>query len=113
VFKRAQAVGQVRGNQDFGGGCACHGTVDLIKPDTVVLLDRHYISFQPYREDEASLYAARVGSQLMVRYAQFQGERVVLRAHQAKVNAEVLQAEPGRSAHDLLVGRVALRINRD
>ncbi len=84
----------------------------LIKPDAVVLLDRHYTSFQPYREDESNLYAARVGSKLVVRYAQFQGERVVLRAYQAKVKAEVLQAEPGETANDLLAGRVVLGVNR-
>jgi hypothetical protein len=85
----------------------------LIKPDAVVLLDRHYTSFQPYRKGEANLYAARVGSRLVVRYAQFQGEWVVLRAYQAKVKAEVMQAKPGETVSDLLVGRVAQRINPD
>ncbi len=84
----------------------------VVKPDGVVLIDRHYTSFHTYREDEENLYAARVGSQLVVRYAQFQGERVVLRAYQPKVRAEVLQPKPGEPANDLLVGRVALGINR-
>jgi len=85
----------------------------LIKPDSVVLLDRHYTSFHSYREGEANLYAARVGSQLVVRYAQFEAGRVVLRAYQAKIKAEVIQAKPEESAHDLLAGRVVQRINPD
>jgi hypothetical protein len=52
-----------------------------------------------------------VGSQLVLRYAQFQAERVVLRAYQARVKAYVLEAKPGETANDLLVGRVVLRIN--
>jgi len=57
------------------------------------------------------VYAARMGAQLVVRYAQFQGDRVVLRAHHAKVKAEVMEAKPGETANDLLVGRVAMVIN--
>ena len=83
-----------------------------VRTDAVVLLDRHYTSFHPYREDEVNVYGARVGSQLVVRYAQFQGERVVLRAHHAKVKAEVMEAKPGESANDLLVGRVVVVVNR-
>jgi len=84
----------------------------VVRTDAVVLLDRHYTSFHPYREDEVNVYGARVGSQLVVRYAQFQGERVVLRAHHAKVKAEVMEAKPGESANDLLVGRVVVVVNR-
>ena len=83
----------------------------VVTPDAIVLLDRHYTSFHPYREDEVNVYAARVGAQLVVRYAQFQGDRVVLRAHHAKVKAEVMEAKPGETANDLLVGRVAMVIN--
>jgi hypothetical protein len=53
----------------------------LVEADAVVLLDRHYTSFQPFRPGGVNLYGARVGSQLIVRYAQFQAERVVLRAY--------------------------------
>lgn len=87
------------------------GMEPVVDVDAVVLLDRHYTSFQPFREGEANLYGARVGSQLVLRYAQFQAERVVLRAYQARVKAHVLEAKPGETANDLLVGRVVLRIN--
>jgi transcriptional regulator with XRE-family HTH domain len=84
----------------------------MVEADAVVLLDRHYTSFHPYEEGRVNLYAARLGSHLLVRYAQFQEERVVLRAFQAKVKAEVLEPGPGETANELLVGRVVLVVNR-
>ena len=81
----------------------------VLQPGALVVLDRHYTSFHPYREGEANLYGAKVGAHLVVRYAQFQADRVVLRAHRAQVKAEVLEPESG--AADLLVGRVVLVMN--
>jgi transcriptional regulator with XRE-family HTH domain len=83
----------------------------VLQAEALVLLDRHYTSFHPYQEGETNLYGARVESRLLVRYAQFQGERVVLRAHQARVKAEVLEPGPGETGNDLLVGRVVLVVN--
>ena len=84
----------------------------VLQADAVVVLDRHYTSFHPYQEGGVNLYGARLGSHMVVRYAQFQEERVVLRAHQARVKAEVLEPGPGETGNDLLVGRVVLVVNR-
>ena len=82
-----------------------------VQPEALVLLDRHYTSFRPWGEDKPNLYGAKSGASLVVRYAQFQGDRVVLRARQAYVRAEVLELGPGETANDLLVGRVVLVVN--
>ena len=84
----------------------------VVQAEAVVVLDRHYTSFHPYLEGGVNLYGARLGSHMVVRYAQFQEERVVLRAHQARVKAEVLEPGPGETGNDLLVGRVVLVVNR-
>jgi hypothetical protein len=42
--------------------------------NAVVVLDRHSTSFHSCREGEVSLYCARVGSRMVVRYTQFPGE---------------------------------------
>jgi hypothetical protein len=84
----------------------------VLLPETLVVLDRHYTSFNPYRDGEANLYAAKLGSHLVIRYAQYQADRVVLRAHRAQVKAEVLELETGETANDLLVGRVVLIVNK-
>lgn len=78
----------------------------------LILLDRHYTSFRPYRAGETNLYAAQMGSRLVVRYAQFQADRVVLRARAVHVEAEVLEPAVGQVASDLLVGRVVRVVNK-
>jgi len=83
----------------------------VLKPEALVLLDRHYTSFRPYREGIANLYGARVGAQLKIRYAQYQADRVVLRAHNAQFESDVVEVGVGENAGDLLVGRVALAMN--
>jgi transcriptional regulator with XRE-family HTH domain len=87
------------------------GMGPVLLPEGLVVLDRHYTSFRPYREGMATLYGARVASRLVVRYAQFEARRVVLRAHQAQMKAEVIEVSAGESENDLLVGRVVVVVN--
>jgi len=87
------------------------GMEPVLRPDGLVILDRHYTSFRPYREGEATLYGARLASKLVVRYAQFEARRVVLRAHQAQMRADVIEVEAGGAEFDSLVGRVVVVVN--
>ncbi len=82
----------------------------LLRVDALLLLDRHYNSFIAYRPDAANLFAVRKGPHLAVRYADSAGDRIVLRAQDSRIAAEVLEAGPGEMLYDLLVGRVALMI---
>jgi hypothetical protein len=76
----------------------------------VLLLDRHYTSFKPLRDGAPNLYAARVGSQLLIRYAQHQSDRVVLRPYRAQADAHVVEVAQGETAIDVLVGRVVVGV---
>jgi transcriptional regulator with XRE-family HTH domain len=87
------------------------GMEPVILPGAVVLLDRHYTSFKPFREGRPNLYAARLGSQLLIRYAQYQADRMVLRPYQARAEAHVVEVGVGETASDLLVGRVVRGVN--
>ena len=87
------------------------GMEPVVTPGAVVLLDRHYTSFKPWREGAPNLYAARVGSQLLIRYAQYQADRVVLRPYRGRVEAHVVEVGPGETASDVLVGRVVVGVN--
>jgi transcriptional regulator with XRE-family HTH domain len=93
------------------------GMEPVLQADGLVVLDRHYTSFQPYREGGTNLFAAKVGTKtgarLVVRYAQHDAGRVVLRSHAARMKVAVLEPEAGETANDLLVGRVVMVINRD
>lgn len=83
----------------------------VVTGGAVVLLDRHYTSFKPWREGAVNLYAARIGSQLLIRYAQHHADRVVLRPYRAQAEAHVVEIGPGETASDVLVGRVVLVAN--
>jgi len=83
----------------------------VLRADAVVLLDRHYTSFRSYREGVANLYGARVGTQLLVRYAQHQADRVVLRPFRVEANVDVVEVGGKETASDVLVGRVVVVVN--
>ena len=87
------------------------GMEPVITAGAVVLLDRHYTSFKPWREGATNLYAARVGSQLLLRDAQHQSDRVVLRPYRAQAEAHVVEVGPGETPSDVLVGRVVVGAN--
>ena len=87
------------------------GMEPVLLPEGLVVIDRHYTSFRPYKDGTATLYGARLASKMVVRYAQFQAGMVVLRAHQAQVKAEVIEVSAGESENDLLVGRVVVVVN--
>lgn len=82
------------------------GMEPIVEAGAVLLLDRHYTSFKPLREGRPNLYAARLGSQLLIRYAQYQADRVVLRPYRAQAEAHVVEVGVGETASDILVGRV-------
>ncbi len=92
-------------------GDEVRGMEPVLLPEAVVVLDRHYTSFRPYRDGMATLYGARLQSQMVIRYAQYEAGVVVLRAHQANVKAEVLEVGPTEGENDYLVGRVVVVMN--
>jgi transcriptional regulator with XRE-family HTH domain len=81
----------------------------MLGAGTVAVLDRHYNSFREYAEGKANLYAARGReSRLVIRYAQWEAGRVVLRPLRIEFPVEVIDVAGGETGDDLLVGRVAM-----
>jgi hypothetical protein len=83
----------------------------LLQPNAIVLLDRHYTSLFPYRQDRANLYAVRNGRQLAVRYLDFLLNRLVLRPHNLAFPVDLLEVGPGESPADLIAGRIVIIVN--
>ena len=83
----------------------------LVMPDSIALIDRHYIALQPYRPNRSNVYAVRHGAHLTFRYVDQQSNRLVLRPHNLAFPVELIATAPGESLGDLLVGRVALILN--
>lgn len=83
----------------------------LILPNAIVLLDRHYNSFTPYRPNRPNLYAIRHDTCLKLRYADFQFNRLVLRPHSIAFPVELIEVGVNETPNELLAGRVALVLN--
>lgn len=83
----------------------------LILADAIVLLDRHYTSFSPYRSNRPSLLAVRHGAHLTLRYVELFANRLILRPHNIAFPLESIEPDPGQHPQDLLVGRVVLIVN--
>jgi hypothetical protein len=83
----------------------------LVMPDAIALIDRHYNSPLAYRPNRPNLYAVRHLSRLVFRYAEVHGSQLILRPHNNAFPLELLVADPGETANDLLTGRVVLLLN--
>jgi len=84
----------------------------LILPDALVVLDRHYNSLAQYRPDRPNLYAIRYESRLLLRYADFQASRLVLRPHNRDAPVDVLELAGNEVPGDLIAGRVVAILNQ-
>jgi transcriptional regulator with XRE-family HTH domain len=85
----------------------------MLQEGGLAVLDRHYTSFHPYTEGKANLYGARAGTVLVLRFAQFEVDRVVLRALRGELKALLVEPEASETASDVLVGRVVLYQYKD
>ena len=83
----------------------------VVGAGALVIVDRHYNSFHPYVAGRANLYAARSGDLLVVRYAEFQAGRVVLKAYRPEYSTEVIAVGSAEAPGDLLAGRVVWILN--
>jgi len=84
----------------------------LVLPEAIALLDRHYNSLVPYRSNRPNLYAIRNGAHLILRYADYLSNRLVLRPHNLAFPMDLIDVEPGASPSELIAGRVALILNQ-
>lgn len=74
-------------------------------PGATVLIDRHYNLLQPYRRNEANIYAVRRSETCTIKYVERDGDHLVLRPHNQTHPVSVLPLE-GRDASEMIVGRV-------
>jgi hypothetical protein len=80
----------------------------VLVPNASVVIDRHYNSLQAYRSPQPSLFAVRVGNALVLRYAHFELNRLVLRPLNLTLPVQLLALGPHEMPSDLIVGRLCL-----
>ncbi len=84
------------------------GMDPVLPVHAIVVLDRHYNSLHAYRGPQPSLYAIRAGNALLLRYAQFELNRLVLRPFNLASPVHLLALGPHEMPSDLIVGRLCL-----
>jgi hypothetical protein len=83
----------------------------LVLPDALVLIDRHYNSFAPYRSSRPNLYAVRHDAHLKLRYVDPELNWLALRPLNIGWPVELIDADQWDSPNEPLTGRVALIVN--
>lgn len=83
----------------------------VLTAEAIVVLDRHYSSLVRYNPARPNIYSVRVGRSLHLCYADFDADRLILRAHSLAYPVLLSQLGPRETASDHIIGRVCLQIS--
>ena len=80
----------------------------LLAAGSVAVIDRHYNSLAPYHADQPTLLAVRYGAGILLRYAEFDDGRLILRPEAIACPVQLLAVAEDRLPSDYVVGRVCM-----
>ena len=83
----------------------------MIAAGATLVLDRHYNSLAPYRVHQRTLYAVRNGAGLVLRFLDFDEDRLILRPLSLEFPVQLLAPAAHETPSDYIVGRVCLVIS--
>ena len=78
----------------------------LLPEGAIVVIDRHYTSLVPYRPQQPTTYAVRLGSSLLLRLIDFDDNHLILRPYARSFPVTLLPVPLGASPAELLIGRI-------
>ena len=78
---------------------------------SIAIIDRHYNSLAPYRSHQPTLYAVRSGSSLLLRFVEFNENRIILRPYARAFPIQLLTLGPHDNPADFIVGRVCILLS--
>jgi hypothetical protein len=78
----------------------------ILRPQSIVVLDRHYSSLTPFRPPQQDVYGINDSNALIFRYVSSDARRVILRPHAIEYPIKVVEILGRASLSDLIVGRV-------
>lgn len=78
----------------------------ILTPDSIAVIDRHYNSLVRYQPARPTLYAVHHAGSLLVRYLDFEANRLVLRPYSLAHPVILLEPGPEESPADFIVGRI-------
>jgi hypothetical protein len=83
----------------------------ILTPGTIAVLDRHYNSLAPYRSHQPTLYAVRCGGSLLLRFVDFDEERIILRPYARSFPIQLLALGAEEVPADYIVGRICILLS--
>lgn len=83
----------------------------ILTNGSIVVLDRHYNSVAPYRSGQPSIFAARTGSALHLRFVTLEESRLILRPYAQASPIKLIRLLQTQTPADFIVGRVCLTIS--
>jgi len=78
----------------------------ILTPGSIAVIDRHYNSLLRVQPDRPSLYAVRHGNNLLLRYLEFDANRLIMRPASLAYPITLVQLGPDEVASDYITGRV-------
>jgi hypothetical protein len=83
----------------------------VLSPGTIAVLDRHYNSLAPYRAHQPTLYAVRCGAALLLRFVDFDEDRLILKPYVRSFPVQLLALDAKEAPADYIVGRVCILLS--
>lgn len=83
----------------------------LLYAGTIAVLDRHYNSLAPYRSHQPTLFAVRYGAALLLRFVDFDEDRLILRPYSRAFPIQLLTIGVEEAPADYIVGRVCILLS--
>lgn len=77
----------------------------ILSPAAIVVIDRHYTSLVRYQPAKPTLYAVRDAHTLLIRYVDFEANRLVLRPHNPAYPVVLLELGSNETPSDYVIGR--------
>jgi len=82
-----------------------------ISPHAILVIDRHYNSMVSCHPPSPNIYAIRLGSALIFRYATLQRNNIILRPYKIEHPVDLIELKPEESPGGLIVGRVCVSLS--
>jgi len=78
----------------------------LLRPDSIVVIDRHYNSLAVYRSQMPTLHAIHVSGILHLGFLEFDADTLILRPRSSQIPVRLIELLPNERPGDRIVGRV-------
>jgi hypothetical protein len=84
----------------------------LLRPGSVAVIDRCYNSLTPHDAHQPSLFAVSYGPGLVIRYVEFEGDRLLLRPSSISYPIQSIEVAASQTPADYIIGRICLLIDQ-